>query len=123
MATITPTIEWLAIGKGDGSVYRVTWKTIGDADTCTPYSCPEYTDKSIQVEGTFSSASVAIQGSNDGTNFEPLRDPSGTTIAITAAGIKQVLENTLLVRPASTGGASSSLTVTVLMRLNNPLRQ
>lgn len=121
MATINPTIS--LAGSKDGSTYQIIWADVTNADTCAPVSKPEYADKSIQVAGTFNSASVALQGSNDGTNYAPLNDPGGTVIGINAAGIKAILENTLWIKPVTTGGGGSqSLTISVLVHLANTLR-
>ena len=120
MATIVPTV--LTVGYGNSAVQTVQWTPVTEADTCRAVQYPEFSDKSIQVAGTFGGASVALNGSNDGSNFAALRDPSSTTIAITTAGIKAVLENTLQVQPAATGGTGQSLTITILFHAANPLR-
>ena len=123
MAAIDPTIVRF-VGSGDGSCIRVTWTDVTENDTFTPCNFPEYADKSIQVFGTFDSASVALHGSNDGgTTYAALNVPAGTAIAITTAGIKAVLENTEWIKPvASSGGATQSLTVAMLLRLGNSMR-
>lgn len=121
MATINPTQVDVS-SKGNRSAILVTWASVTEADTCTAISMPEFADKSIQVTGTFGGASVALQGSNDSSNFAALRDPSSTTIAITTAGIRAVLENTVQIKPVPTGGTSQSLTISVLCRLAQPLR-
>ena len=121
MAVIAPTI--VPIGNRDGSIVRVTWATVTEADTCGPAALPEFADKSIQVFGSFGGTSVALHGSNDGgTTFAALNIPAGTAIAITTASIKQVLENTEQIKPVLTGGTSTSISVVVLCRLANPLR-
>lgn len=124
MATIAPVKSWGG-AKQDGSTFIITWTAVTNADSCQAISLPEYSDRSVQVLGTFNAASVAVQGSNDGgTTFAPLNDPTSTVIAITAAGIKAVLENTDQIKPVITGGgASQSLTVAMLFHLTNPLRQ
>lgn len=125
MATINPTRSDVS-EKRNGSAIVVTWTNVTEADTCTAINMPEFADKSIQVAGTFGGTSVAIQGSNDGSNFSALRDPTSTVIAITTAaggaGLKAVLENTWQIKPVLTGGASVSLTISVLCRLAQPLR-
>ena len=120
MAVIVPKVA--TVGYGNSAVQTVQWTPVTEADTCRPIQFPEFSDKSIQVSGTFGGASVALNGSNDGTNFAALRDPSSTTIAITQAGIKAVLENTWQVQPSVTGGSSQSLTITLLVHAANPLR-
>lgn len=124
MATIAPVKTWGG-SKQDGSTFIITWTPVTSADSCQAVSFPEYSDRSVQVLGTFNSASVAIHGSNDGgTTFAALNDPTSTVIALTAAGIKAVLENTDQIKPVITGGGGSqSLTVAILFHLTNPLRQ
>ena len=121
MATIVPTV--VLLGKQDGSIKRITWTPVTENDTCAPVALPEYADKSLQVLGTFGSASVALQGSNDGgATYAALNIPAGTALAITAAGVKAVLENTELVKPVVTGGTSQSLTIVMVARLSNTMR-
>ena len=121
MATVAPTVT--VVGSGDKSIKKIAWANVCNADTCSPVQLAGYADKSIQVAGTFDTVSVALQGSNDGTNFYPLQTPASSAIAITAAGIKAVLENTEQIRPAvSIGGNNTNISITVLARLANPLR-
>ena len=126
MATINPTRTTIfpGSGRGDGSVVRLIWTPVTSADSCAPVCMPEYADKSVQALGTFGSASVALNGSNDGgVTYAALRDPGGTTFALTSAGIKAVLENTEWVQPSITGGdGTQSLSICMVLRLSNPLR-
>lgn len=98
--------------------WTLTWSNIGNSDTPMPASAyGGYADKSFQVEGpTFGGTSVSIQGSNDNANYHALSDPTGTTIALTAAGLKEVLEHTLYLKPVLTGGSGSSITATLFVR-------
>ena len=120
MAVIAPVIT--KVGKQDGSTLLVTWTPVTEADSCGAISLPEYSDKSVQVAGTFGGTSIAVQGSNDGTNFASLNDPTQTVIAITAAKVQAVLENTVVIQPVRTGGSSTSVTISILFHLTNPLR-
>ena len=121
MATIVPTTT--LIGSQDGSIKKVVWTLVNNGDTCSPVSLPGYADKSIQVAGTFDSASVALHGSNDDTNFAALNMPNSSAIAITAAAIKAVLENTSQIKPViSSASNNTSLSITVVARLANTLR-
>ena len=71
-------------------------------------------DRSVQFAGTWDSATIVLQGSNDGTNWHTLNDPLGTDISATANALFQILECTRYIRPSgSGGGGSSSVTVTV----------
>lgn len=129
MATIEPTIKDVT-SKINGAAWLVTWGPLANGDVGDPVQMPEFADKSVQVTGTFGTGgSVAVEGDNEpytsytAANFVALRDPSSTTIAITAAGAKAVLENTVLVRPHVTAGdGTTSLTVRMLFHLPHPLR-
>ncbi len=125
MATITPTVTDVS-PKGDGSCLRVLWTPVTEADTCGAVSYPKHNDKSIQVEassgGGFGGCSVACKGSNDGTNYEALRDPSSTTIAITSGKINAVLENTVWIQPVASGGTSQKIDICMLFHFSNPAR-
>ena len=63
-----------------------------------------YPDKTVHVTGTFGTATVTIQGSNDGTNFTNLVDPQGNALSFTATGIEQILENPEYIRVNRTSG-------------------
>jgi len=115
MATITPTVA-KAGNNGSDNVYIATWASIGDSDTCTAIQMCGAADRSVQITGTFNSATVVIQGSNDGTNYVTLTDPQGNAISKTSAGIEQVEELTRYIKPSSSGGSSSSTTVSLLLK-------
>lgn len=122
MSAIAATWRDVSI-KGDGSTLLYTWTPVTQADTCNPIQVPEHSDKSIQVSGAFGGTSVAVAGSNDGVNFSSLRDPSSTVIAIVAGtDLRAILENTYQIRPVLTGGAATSISINMLVRLSNPLR-
>lgn len=116
MATITPTIVPVTVDPGVRNVYIATWAAIGDADTCTPIPMSGASDRSVQIGGTFGSATIVIQGSNDGTNYLPVTDPQGNAISKTSAAIEQILELTRFIKPTTSGGTGSSVTVTVLLK-------
>lgn len=81
------------------------WTGLLNGDTGEPVALNEFGDRSFQALGTFGAGgSVQPQGSNDGTNYIQLRDASSTAFAHTAAGLKQILEATLYVRPSVTAG-------------------
>lgn len=111
--------------KGDGSCLKIAWASMANGDTGAAVRYPKHNDKSIQVTGTFGTGgSVAVEGSNDETNFAALRSPDSSTIAITSAGVRAVLENTVQVRPHVTAGdGTTALIVTMLLHFSNPARQ
>jgi hypothetical protein len=117
MANINPNISY---PQGAQSVVKASW-ALGNADTGVAIDRTDFADRSVQVEGTFGAATVTIQGSNDGTNWETLRDPQGVALSFTSAGLKQILETTLYIRPVSSGGTGTALTVTLVGRKIHPL--
>lgn len=103
----------------------ITW-TLTSVPTTDTFEAVEWGgtgDRSIQAFGAvgatgFNGSTVTIQGSNDGTNWVTLTDPSNTAITFTASGLKQVTEITRYIRPSlsvATGG-SSTFTVTLFAR-------
>ena len=117
MATITYTVENLI-----GGVKIVTWSPLVAANLDgTPFVCPMFADKSIQVYGTFGGATVTVQGSNDSSSptYATLADPQGNALTITLAKIEQVLENTYVVRPL-VSGADGTTSLTVKMLVSTP---
>ena len=108
---------------GDGATLRVVWTPVTEADECVPVRLPWLADRTIQALGTFGSCNVAVHGSNDGgVTYAALNDPTGTVIDITAAGIKQVLENTEWTKPVVTTGSSQSISIAMLFHASNPKR-
>ena len=68
-----------------------------------PCSIPGASDRCVQVMGTFGTATVTLQGSNDGGNtWATLTDFQDADLAITAAGMYMVAEAPLAIRPLVT---------------------
>lgn len=103
---------------GDRSITRVTWSNLAKNDTGAPVTLTNWADRTVQVEGTFGAAgNMAIQGSNDGTNYQVLSDPQGTALNITGPGVKLCSEVPLQIRPNATAGdGTTDLTVTIVLR-------
>lgn len=113
MATINPVIS----GSQDSRGIIVTWANMGDDDTGAPFRQSFYSDKSVQiVAAAFGSATLVIQGSNDGNNYVTLTDPQGSPLSFTSAGLKAVSELTEYIRPATSGGTSTDVTVVMMAR-------
>jgi VCBS repeat-containing protein len=90
----------------DGT-YTYVVEGLADDDTSTEFSLPQDTIAvSVQFLGTFDSATISVQGSNDGTTFAALP----TAVANTAAGIKSLAVADLAYkyyRFFTTGGSAS----------------
>jgi hypothetical protein len=99
--------------------YLYTWTPLSAAN---PDGAPAYFagagDRTVQVSGTFGvSGTVIIEGTLDGSNWYQLKDPLGTLISFTAAGLKAVLENVIAIRPrASVADGSTAITVVLAVR-------
>jgi hypothetical protein len=113
MATITGTITRVGEGR---DAWQVRWASMGNADTGTVIEMPQMSDRSVQIDGTFASATVVMEGSNDGTNFFTLTDGQGNAISKTTASLEQIAEFTRYLRASTSGGAGSTLNVTVFGR-------
>lgn len=113
--------------QGDGSVllWRFAALTNTTTDTSAPIDFCQWADRSVQVQGTWGAAGgLAIEGSNDGTNYVTLNHAQGTAATFTADGLKQIVEVPRFARARVTGGdGTTSLNVTFLLRRANPLRQ
>lgn len=93
------------------------WTPLAANDTGEPLGASQYTDRSVQVSGTFGGASVRIEGSNDGSTWAVLTDPQGNDLLLTGAKIEMVTEATLHIRPVVVGGdGTTSLTVNLLVK-------
>jgi len=112
MATITPA---LTVTSGVGIL---TWTGVSTADTMTAQVIKEKIGAigSVAFTGTWGSATVKLQGSNDGTNYFDLKDVTGNTISATANAYFEFSLSCLYLKPASSGGSADNVEVTVVMR-------
>lgn len=108
-------------GNGNNNIKSVVWGSLvnGDAGDAAGPDMALWSDRSIQVTGTFGAAgTVVLEGSNDGNNWFTLNSPQGTALSFTAAGLKQVLEGALYVRPHVTAGdGTTAIAVAMMFRL------
>ena len=113
MATIIPTTVEEQVR---AAAYR--WTDYSTADTSTPIKVQNMQGLagSVQVTGTFGSATSTLQASNDGTTYVTLKDSAGTAISFTAAGMAEFSTAALYLKPTSTGGTADNVTVTVILR-------
>lgn len=112
MATIRATTQDVARG-----VLSSTWSGIASGDDFEPVSAPRHPEATVQATGTFGSATVTLEVSNDGLVFHPLDDFVGDPIAFTAAGYFILPRAPFrFLRPAIAGAGGSGITVTVLAK-------
>jgi hypothetical protein len=93
----------------------VTW-ALTDSDTGTAFPLPYAADLTVQVSGTFGSATAVLEGSNDGTNWSTLNAWIGTNTSFTAAGIRKAVENPGYIRAKTSGGTSATISVVVAVK-------
>lgn len=102
---------------GKQSVYRISWLGVPKDDTGQPLPFTLYSDRSVQVTGTFGGASVTIEGSNDGENWFTLADPQGNSLNFVTAKLEAILELVLWIRPKVTGGdGTTSINVNMCVK-------
>ena len=79
----------------------------------------QHTDICLQGTGTWGGATLALEGSNDGTNYFAVTNTAGSALTLTADGGKQAVERPLYLRPRlSTVGVGATVTVTLALRRN-----
>jgi len=116
MATINEVITNLKAW-GDRFVHLILWETMGDDDTGRAIQMPGSSDRSVQISGTFNTATVVLQGSNDNVTWFTLTDPQGNAISKTAGALEMISELTRYIRPVTSGGGGSTdIDVTVLVK-------
>jgi hypothetical protein len=123
MATANPTPNMDVAGDG-GSVLLFVWTlTSANADGA-PVEMPPWADRCWQAFGTWGGATLSLEGSNDGVNWFVLSNAAaGTAATQTANGGKQTIEAPRYTRPNLTvPGAGASVTVSLLLRRNQPMR-
>ena len=113
MATIVPTTVESQIR---AAAYR--WTDYSTADDAVPVKLQNMQGLagSVQVTGTFGGATIALQVSNDGTNYVTLKDSAGSNISFTTAGVAEFSTAALYVKPTSTGGTADNVNVTIVLR-------
>lgn len=122
---MTWTISNTIVGDGDGSCRLVSWTGGATADgAATAVELTEFADNCMQAIGTIGGATLVLEGSNDGTNWETLNNAQGGALSFTAltSTIKQIVERPRYIRPKLTGGTATGIGVYLVMRRANPMR-
>ncbi len=93
--------------------HKWIWDAMGDADTGAPLDPNgggiSFSDKTVHLIGTdWDSATIVIEGSNDGVTYVTLTDPQGNPLSFTVDAMEVILENPLYIRPSSSGGLGST---------------
>lgn len=101
---------------GNSKTFVANWVGLAAGDEGAPVQFAQYSDKSVQVAGTFDGATLVLEGSNNGTDWAVLTDAQGNPLNITSAKIELVAEATWYVRPRVSGGTAPSLNVHLFMK-------
>lgn len=100
------------------SIPRVIWSGIASGDTFTAFPLTQQYGlaASVQITGTFSGATVAMQVSNDGTNWVTAKDLQGEDISLLTTGYRELSLCAAYIRPVITGGTATGIAVTMVLR-------
>lgn len=92
----------------DIHLYGYNWLLVPqsqDGDPLNLETIQNYSDRSIQIDGTFGGATAILLGSNDGVTYLTLKDAFGNDISITTSNaLKQITEVCNFIKPRVTGG-------------------
>lgn len=109
MANI-PSVSSHLPAPGDLRAWGLSWPNLANGDIGIGRDVIDFADRSVQVEGNFGvGGNLALEGTNDGTNWRVLHDPLGVALNISAPGIIQVSETVAQMRPRVTAGDGSTL--------------
>ena len=98
-----------------GFTHLHVWALTTADPTGDSVSFPGARDRAVHAYGTWGGATMAIQGSMDGTNWFTLHDESGVALTFTADGGHAIQENTLHLRAALTAvGVGATVNVKIL---------
>lgn len=101
-------------------VPRLTWSAVSTStDTPLKFAITEQWGLAgvVQAVGTFGSASVALQMSNDGTNWATIKDLQGDAIALTGAtSMSEFTCSAAYIKPSVTGGTGDNVDIIVVLR-------
>jgi len=107
------TIAYVATELNSRLAALVVWPAMGNADTGTPFETKWHRDFCLTVIATaYGAATIALEGSNDGTNYVTMADPQGNALSFTTGNkIEQLLEVPRYIRPVTSGGTGTNIAV------------
>ena len=114
MAVIAPVLQRNADG-----IPHIHWTGMASGDTATAYPIQGGLGQfaAASIGGTFGTATITLEVSQNGVNFYPLKDRNGTNISTTAAALFEFGTAAMYIRPVVTGAGA---TVSVIMTLRGP---
>lgn len=114
MATITPSYPAPSGMANMTNLRQVKWALSGASDVGTAEMLGNFADRTITVTGTWSSATLLVEGSNDNVTFVTMTDPQGNALSKTADFIEAMLENPLYVRVSTSGGGAGTTLTAII---------
>lgn len=115
MTTVAAVTAWPFETALDVAV--TTWAGLAANDDGEPIRLVTFSDRSIQVSGTFGGASITIGGSNDGETYHALHDTAGDPITLTSAALKGIVELPVFLKPRVFGGdGTTNLKIVLVAR-------
>jgi hypothetical protein len=113
MATISPATTYPA-----KNLVSISWSGLATGDTINQSEIPNVMGLagSVQMEGTWGSATIVLQVSNDGTNWNTLKDINGSDISLTADGMREFSTAARFIKPTPSGGTGDSINITIALR-------
>jgi hypothetical protein len=113
MATVNP----IRAQTQNTKAFVQQWEGMLLGDEGDPLGNSQYTDRSVQVVGTFGGATLRIEGSNNGADWAVLTDPQGNDLNITSAKLELVSEATKYIRPrVISGDGTTNISVYLLVK-------
>jgi len=98
-------------------VATTTWASVTSDDAPVAMLNKGGAKGAVQISGTFGTPpTVALQGSNDGTNWYTLKNVHGSDISVTAAALHEFVSSALYIKPTFTGGSGYTLNITCVLR-------
>ena len=90
------------------------WSNMANGDVGEPIILTRFNDRTVQVGGTFGvGGSVTFTGSNDGVQWDTIRDVFNVAISATSNKLITLTEVPVYIRPEVTGDGDTSITCTV----------
>jgi hypothetical protein len=96
-------------------VLQSVW-ALGNADTGTPDQLARFPYHSVQISGTFGGATVVLEGSDDGVTYFTVSDVQAQPVSTSSAKRYDVTDVPKHLRPRSSGGSGTAVTVTITSR-------
>lgn len=106
MATVVPVTTFPYETSLDVAV--TTWYGMGKDDDGEPVQLVVFSDRSVQIAGTFGGASITIGGSNDGVTYHALTDTAGVPLTLIDTALRQIMELPVWIKPRVFGGSPAT---------------